>query len=147
MVFQQMGYDGTTAKIVSPMGGESKTLDGKELEDMKIEAAMFPELNFEQLGVNQKLEGIEEIKGNETYRVLLTYPSGTQSTRFYDVKTGLLIRETGDQGIAEFSDYREENGIKFPYIISQQAGPQNMDLKVMVVKVNTKLKDELFQLK
>jgi predicted Zn-dependent peptidase len=147
MVFQQMGYDGTSARIVSPMGGESKTLEGKELEDMKIEAAMFPELNFEQLGIDQKLEGIEEIKGNETYRVLLTYPSGTQSTRFYDVNTGLLIRETGDQGIAEFSDYREVNGVKFPFNISQQAGPQSMDIKVLVVKVNTKLKDELFELK
>ncbi|GAB1403127.1 hypothetical protein MASR1M74_03050 [Lentimicrobium sp.] len=147
MVLQQIGFDGTTAKLTSPMSGESKTLEGKELQDMKIEATLFPELNFEALGVTQKLEGIEEIKGTETYRVLFTYPSGTQNTRFYDVKTGLLIRESGEQGITDYSDYREVNGVKFPYSISQQAGPQNMDLTVLTVKVNNKLKDELFQLK
>ncbi|MDD3743441.1 MAG: hypothetical protein PHX54_07470, partial [Lentimicrobiaceae bacterium] len=69
------------------------------------------------------------------------------NTRFYDVKTGLLIRESGEQGITDYSDYREVNGVKFPYSISQQAGPQNMDLTVLTVKVNNKLKDELFQLK
>lgn len=147
MVFQQIAYDGTTAKIVSPMGGESKTLEGKELEDMKVEATFFPELKFDQLGVIQKLEGIEEVKGADTYRVVLTYPSGSKTTRFYDVKTGLLVRETNEQGVAEFGDYRDVNGVKFPYAISQQAGPQTMDLKVLTIKVNSKLKDEIFQLK
>jgi len=147
MVFQQMGYDGTTAKMISPMGGENKTLEGKELEDMKFEAILNPELQYDKLGIVLKLEGIEEINGVETYRVLITYPGGKETTRFFDTRSGLLLRESGDQGISEFADYREVNGVKFPFMISQQMGPQTMKLSVLSIKVNTKLKDELFILK
>jgi hypothetical protein len=147
MVFQHIAYDGTTAKMVSPMGGENKTLEGKELEDMKYESTMNIELQYEKLGIKLALEGIEEINGAETYRVLITYPTGKETTRFFDVSTGLLVREISDQGIGEYSDYREVNGVKFPYSISQQMGPQTIKLSVLSIKVNTKLKDELFIIK
>jgi predicted Zn-dependent peptidase len=147
MVFQQIAFDGTTAKMVSPMGGENKTLEGKELEEMKYESMMNIELQYDKLGIKLVLEGIEEINGAETYRVLITYPTGKETTRFFDVSTGLLIREISDQGIAEFSDYREVNGVKFPYMISQQMGPQTIKLSVLSIKVNSKLKDELFIIK
>ncbi|MFH1118688.1 MAG: pitrilysin family protein [Bacteroidota bacterium] len=147
MVFQQIGYDGTTAKMVSPMGGENKTLEGKELEEMKYDALLNIELLYDKLGIELLLEGIEMINGNDAYRVLVTYPTGKESIRFFDVKSGLLVRESGDQGISEFSDYREVNGVKFPYSISQQMGPQTVKLNVLSIKVNSKLKDELFMLK
>lgn len=147
MVFQQMAYDGVTARMVSPMGGENKTLEGKELENMKYESILNIELQYEKYGITLSLEGIEEIDGTETYRVLITYPSGKETTRFFDVKTGLLIRETGEQGISEFSDYREVNGVKFPFMISQQMGPQTVRLNVLSIKVNSKIKDEIFTLK
>ncbi|PKP04354.1 MAG: peptidase M16 [Bacteroidetes bacterium HGW-Bacteroidetes-9] len=147
MVFQQMAYDGTTAKLVSPMGGENKTLEGKELEDMKYESVLNPELQYEKMGIKLKLEGIEVVNEAETYRVLVTYPTGKETTRFFDVKSGLLVRESGDQGISEFADYREVNGVKFPFMISQQMGPQTMKLNVLSVKLNSKLKDEIFTLK
>ncbi|MBK6962812.1 MAG: insulinase family protein [Bacteroidales bacterium] len=147
MVFQQIAYDGTTAKTVSPMSGENKTMEGKELEDMKFEAMLNIELQYEKLGIKLLLEGIEEINGADTYRVLITYPNGRETTRFFDVNTGILVRESGEQGISEFSDYREVNGVKFPYAISQQMGPQTIKLNVLSMKVNSKLKDEIFILK
>lgn len=147
MVFQQMAYDGTTAKLVSPMGGENKTLEGKELEDMKYESVLNPELQYEKMGIKLKLEGIEVVNEAETYRVLITFPSGKETTRFFDVKSGLLVRESSDQGISEFADYRDVNGVKFPYLISQQMGPQTMKLNVLSVKLNSKLKDDIFTLK
>lgn len=144
MVFQKMVFDGTTAKLVSPMGGENKTLEGKELEDMKVEATINVELFYTQLGVLLSLDGIEEVDGSDAYRLVLTYPSGKQTTQFIDVKTGLKVKEIGDQGVATFSDYREVEGVKFPYAVSQQMGPQTIDMKVLTVKINSKLKDELF---
>lgn len=147
MVFQQMAYDGTTAKMVSPMGGENKTLEGKELEDMKFESIVNIELQYEKLGIKLLLQGIEEINGADAYSILITYPNGKETTRFFDVTSGLLVRESGDQGISEFSDYRDVDGVKFPYIISQQMGPQTMKLNVLTIKVNSKIKDELFILK
>lgn len=147
MVFQQIAYDGVTAKMVSPMGGENKTLEGKELEDMKYESLMNIELQYEKLGIQLTLEGIEEVNGTETYRVLITYPNGKLTTRFFDINSGLLLKETGDQGDTEYADYREVDGVKFPFAISQQMGPQTIKLNVLSMKVNTKVKDEVFVLK
>lgn len=126
------------------MGGESQTLEGSDLADMKVNATLNAELFYPQLGVTLVLEGIEEVDGADAYRLLLTNPSGTQTTTFIDVATGLKIKEINEQGTATFADYREINGVKFPFTLGQQMGPQTMDLKVLSVKVNTKLKDDLF---
>jgi hypothetical protein len=111
---------------------------------MKVEATLNAELFYTQIGISLALDGIEEVNGSDAYRLVLTYPSGKQSTQFIDVKSGLKVKETGEQGVATFSDYREVDGVKFPYAISQQMGPQTIDMKVLTVKINSKLKDELF---
>ncbi len=147
MVFQKVVFDGKSAWAVSPMGGESKEFTGNELEDMKVEADINQELNYEKLGVLLQLDGIEEIDGTDNYKLTLTYPSGTQVTHYYDVNTGLRTRAVSEQGIATFGDYREVSGVKYPFALSQQMGPQTLDLKVLSVKVNTKLKDDLFKVK
>jgi len=147
MVFQQIAYDGTTGRMVSPMGGENKTLEGQELEDMKVESTLNAELFYDQLGIKLNLLGIEELNGIRAYKVELTYPSGKQATRYFDENSGLLIQESSDQGVTEFSDYRAVNGVKFPFIISQQMGQQTVKMNVLSVKVNSKLKDDIFILK
>jgi predicted Zn-dependent peptidase len=144
MVFQKMIYDGTTAKLVSPMGGENKTLEGPELADMKVDATLNAELFYPELGVELKLDGIEEVNGSDAYRMILTMPSGKETTAFFDVASGLKVKEIGDQGNSTFSDYREVNGVKFPFALTQQMGPQTVEMKVPSIKVNSKLKDDLF---
>jgi predicted Zn-dependent peptidase len=144
MVFQKMIYDGTTAKLVSPMGGENKTLEGPELADMKVDATLNAELFYPELGVELKLDGIEEVNGSDAYRMILTMPSGKETTAFFDVASGLKVKEIGDQGNSTFSDYREVNGVKFPFALTQQMGPQTVEMKVLSIKVNSKLKDDLF---
>jgi len=37
------------------------------------------------------------------------------------------------------------DGIKFPFAIKQSIGPQVFDMKVVTVKVNSNLKDDLFK--
>lgn len=147
MIFQKITFDGTAAKLESPMGGENKMVEGEELEALKMEATLFPELQYDALGIALTLEGVEEIEGTETYRLLLTYPSGKQSTQFYDIKTGLKIMESGEQGSVNYGDYRAVNGVKFPFAMTQQMGPQSIDLNILSVKVNSKLKDDLFSVK
>ena len=44
-----------------------------------------------------------------------------------------------------YSDYKEVNGIKFPFTISQSLGPQNMDFTVKEVKINESVTDEDFK--
>lgn len=147
MVFQQIVFDGTNAHMVSPMGGENKQLEGAELEDMKFEAQLNPELKYEELGIKLKLDGIEQIGQTEAYKVTLTKPSGKTSTRYFETKTNLLIKEVSDQGSIEYSDYREVGKLKFPYKMAQSGGGQSIDLNVISVKINSKLSDDLFTIK
>ena len=128
------------------MGGESQTLEGVPLQDMKVNATLNTELFYSQLGVTLALEGIEELDEADAYRVMITNPSGTQTTAFFDVVTGLKVKEISEEGTATYGDYREVKGVKFPFALSQQMGPQTMELQVLSVKVNTKLKDDLFKI-
>lgn len=146
MVLQKLTFDGTHGKVSSPMGGESQDLEGATLEDLKISATLNAELFYPQLGVSLALDGMEEVNGADAYRLMINYPSGTQTTAFIDVATGLKVKEINEQGVSTFGDYREVNGVKFPFALSQQLGPENMELNVLNVKVNTKLKDDLFKI-
>jgi zinc protease len=46
--------------------------------------------------------------------------------------------EQGDQA-TQYGDYREVNGIKFPYKIDEDQGEFDLDMKVQSVKVNSGL--------
>lgn len=146
-VFQQMAFNGVDELVVSAMGGAPQKMEGEELEAMKIEAQFNPELRYKELGISLKLEGIETIGDVEAYKVVLTQPSGKQSTRYFDTKTNLLIKEISQQGTIEYSDYKEVEKVKFPFKIKQYMGPQLIELNVLAVKVNDKLSDDLFILK
>lgn len=147
MVFQQIVFDGENALMVSPMSGENKKLEGPELEDMKFEAQLNPELKYEELGIKLNLEGIEQVGQIEAYKITLTKPSGKTSIRYFDTKSNLLIKEISDQGTIEYSDYREVGKLKFPYKMAQSGGGQSIDLNVISVKINSKLSDDLFTIK
>lgn len=143
-VFSEQIFDGEKGVATSPAGREELT--GENLEQMKMQAVMNPELYYDKHNINQELLGIERIGGEEAYKLQLTFPSGKTDIHYYDVNTGLKIRTITEGGTADFSDYREVDGIKFPFAIRQAMGPQMLDLKVLSVEVNSKLKDELFKI-
>jgi hypothetical protein len=41
--------------------------------------------------------------------------------------------------VTNYDDYREVNGVLFPFTISQQMGPQMLDMKVTSIEVNSGL--------
>lgn len=147
-VFQQIAFNGIDELVMSAMGGAPQKMEGEELENMKSEAQFNPELRYKELGIGLALEGIETIGDNiEAYKVVLTLPSGKQSTRYFDTKSNLLIKEISQQGSIEYSDYREVNKVRFPFKMKQSMGPQIMELNVLAIKVNSKLSDDLFIIK
>ena len=44
-----------------------------------------------------------------------------------------------------FSDYKEVNGVKFPFMMSQSMGPQNIEFTFTEVKVNEGVSDADFK--
>lgn len=148
MVFAKQIFNAGKGVSSSPMSGESKAIEGDELDGMKEAAMIFPEMYYKSLGYTTELLGIEEQKDqNQYYKVQVNKGGDKKDTEFYDVKTGLKIRTEGKQGTTEYSDYKAVDGILFPYGMTQNMGPQTISFKVSAIKLNSKLKDELFEIK
>ncbi len=143
MTFSKQIFDGLKGVVHSPMGKQE--LNGDILEEMKTQAIMNPELDYAKHGFKPELLGIQSVNEKDAFKVSLVGPNAKTTTNFYDVASGLLVRTEGPNGTVEYSDYRDVNGIKYPFSIKQSLGPQVIDLKVVSIKVNTKLKDDLFK--
>jgi zinc protease len=143
MVFSTQLFDGEKGSVSSPMGAEM--LEGEMLQEMKLQAIMNIEMEYEKHGIRADLMGIEGVEGNDAYKVELTYPTGNTITDYYDVESGFKVRSLSSEGLTGFADYREVEGMMFPFSLKQVAGPQVFDLKVVSVEVNTGLGDDLFK--
>jgi predicted Zn-dependent peptidase len=139
-------FDGVHGKVKSPMGEQD--LKGEMLTQLKENATIFPELNYNKDGVKLKLDGVETVNGKETYKMILTKPSGTSSAVFYGVEDGLKYKEVAEspQGTVStsFSDYSEVNGVNFPMSMKQVIGPQSFDITIKSVEVNSGIDDSRF---
>jgi hypothetical protein len=110
-------------------------------------------MKYESLGYSLKLESIEDVNGKDAYKVAITDAKGEISYDYFDIESRLKVYSTstekGPDGIvvetyAEFSDYKEVDGIMYPYSRVRNMGPQAIDLKVTSIKVNDKLKSSEF---
>jgi hypothetical protein len=66
------------------------------------------------------------------------------ATSYYKVKS---INKQGDQvtGMLEFSDYKDVSGIKFPFVLINTIGGNQINFKVSEIKVNSGLTDGEFK--
>lgn len=153
-VFQQKTvFDGTKGKV-SGMNGEQE-LTGSMLENVKSQADMHSILTLDEKGVKTELAGVESINGKDAYKINFTYPSGLKATNYYDSESGLLVRtlsavDTPQGSInmqIDFDDYRDVNGVKYPFKLTQTAGPNVIELTAESIEVNKGLDDAMFEVK
>ncbi|MBZ9631080.1 insulinase family protein [Salegentibacter sp. LM13S] len=116
-----------------------------QIKTAKIEANPFPEL---EVG-DATLEGIESVEGTDAYVVALT----DNYKAFYNVDNGLKMQtvQTISQGAQTmnvpmgFSDYQEVKGVKFPFKMTQAAGPQTFEFDVTEILINEGVSAEDFE--
>jgi predicted Zn-dependent peptidase/outer membrane lipoprotein-sorting protein len=146
-VVSKQVFDGEKGKMQSPMGDQ--VLEGEALTQMKESAKIFPELTYVKDGVKLKMKGMENVDGKETYKIVVTKPSGTESSVFYGVEDGLKYKEVAQtpQGTVSttFADYEDVEGILFPMTMKQVMGPQNFDIQIKSVELNTGIEDSRFE--
>ncbi|MGB5369508.1 MAG: hypothetical protein WBN18_03685 [Flavobacteriaceae bacterium] len=138
--------DGDKGFIV--MQGQRQDLVAEDIRKIQEESATFPELNYLNTdGIT--LEGIETIDGKKTYKLKIS----DEKSSFYDMETGLKIQDAlmveaqGQQLSTTFTygDYKEVDGIKFPFLLTQAMGPQSFDFIVKEIKVNEGVSDADFE--
>ncbi len=112
---------------------------------------LFPELNYGNASFSTVLSSGIKIIGNiPAYLITVTNPNGNVIKSYYDMASGLKLKETrnisGITTTSDYSDYRiAGNGIKVPYSIKNTLFGENIEFKVSDVKVNSGVADSLFQ--
>ncbi|MEW6196390.1 MAG: insulinase family protein [Bacteroidota bacterium] len=153
-VFQQkVLFDGVKGRTESM--GQVQDMPAEQLEEMKMQGSIHTILKYDELGIKTELTGMESINGKDAYKIALTSPSGKKSTYYYSADSGLLVRTvssvTTPQGTfnqtTDMDDYRDVQGVMYPFKLSQSFGPQTIELTVSSVEINTGLSDSLFEIK
>lgn len=149
MVIQKEVYDGKVGKQQSMQG--KKDLSGESLDDIKAQAILNPEMNYEKLGYKLNLKGIEAVNGKDAYIMEVVSPKGKKSTEWYDVESKLKVRTsqtvTTEMGpivnTTDIWEYKEVDGVKFPSVISI-SGAMSMKLTAESINVNKGVADSEF---
>lgn len=151
MVFMETVTDGKDAKA-SQMG-QPAPLDDKTKEEQILANGLFAELMLVDLGAELKLTGMEKVAGSDAYTIEVTLPKGSTYTLYFDATTGLKTRyakvmETPQGNFTQtvdFSDYKEVDGVKFPHILTQKMGTQNIKMEATAFEVNAPIPTDAFK--
>lgn len=151
MGVQEQGFDGTTAWETSPMAGP-RILTGEEREDLLGEVPLNSELKFAENFTSIETVGEETVGDKPAYKVLLKTKSGSESTRWYDKTSGLLVKTAqvsksaqGEIKIESYpGDWRPVDGVLMPFATKQVAAGQEYTLTVEKVEQNQAIAPERF---
>jgi predicted Zn-dependent peptidase len=145
-VLQGIKYNGTSAKVMAQ--GQENQANAEQLKGFKMQAQMFAELKFAELGFTSKIAGTEMIDGKKAYKLEVVGTDGVSKFDFYCATTGLKLKTVAQQnGMAVtmlYNDYKDVDGLKFPFSTLTKMGPQEMPLIITSLELNKDIKDELF---
>lgn len=152
-IMQYIYFDGVKGVIL--ISGKEINIAGGELEKLKYNSMINFVINIDSLGIKLISDGIEKVNNIDCYKIDVILPSGSGIIQYFDVNSFLKVKQIENVTVTHtvfvqetyFSDYREVNGIKYPFMIKEILGSQIMDLSVTSIKVNTGLSDVLFSIK
>ena len=129
-------YNGTTG--YSEQQGMKAPMSENELSENAKEKGLFPETYLDASSIS--LVSLITIEGADVYKLMIK----EDSFRYYDANSGLLVRTEKTEeaqgqkvtSIEDLSDYREVNGVLFPYEQKITSGPQIIGLSATEVIVN-----------
>ncbi len=150
-VLMSQVYDGKKGFVDGMQGHQD--LEGEELEEMERQSRFNPERNYKAQGYTLNLTSLVMLNGEKAYVMEVTDPKGAKHKEYYSAVSGLKLKsertEDTPQGpmtsAQTFGDYREVNGVKYPYAMGIETGPQKVKMTVKELKVNTGVKDSDFK--
>jgi len=142
-------------ELVTLSGGTSIPMDDASKESAILNNRLFPELYYASSGIELKLDGMEKVNGSPAYAMSVVYPSGKTSQVYFDTESSLKVKEstmidTPQGSFAQsvtYSDYKEVDGVLYPYSNTTQMGPQTIESKMTLLENNTKIDPSVFDLK
>jgi len=152
-------YDGKNAWQIMPfMGKKDPELmsadEAKETEEMAdIDG---PLVDYKSKGHQIELLGKEKIEGTDAFKLKVTLKNGDVQTIYIDSESFLEIKEEtkrtvrGSEQVFEsaIGDYKEVNGIMFPFAeeTSAKGSDQKEKLTITKIELNVPADDSLFKM-
>jgi hypothetical protein len=113
-------------------------------------------IDWKEKGHQIEFVGKEQVEGADAYKLKLTRKNGNIDYVYIDAETGLEVKSEGKRVIRGtevetfMSDYKEVEGIPFPFTISagRKGGADNQKQKIVMEKIelNSAMADSLFKL-
>ena len=146
------GYDGCTGWTVGDTIG-SHTLPGANLSGFSPDGDFYRELKLRELYQGIRVLGTIKEKDREFYLVEGYPVVGGVENMFFDANTGLMTGRDVTQQTAQgpvrvemrYSDWREVDGVKLPFKITQSMPNLKFVFTVREVKHNLPVDDSLFE--
>ncbi|MGE5486533.1 MAG: hypothetical protein ACM3ZB_01775 [bacterium] len=145
------GCDGSIAWNETPDGGFQE-FSGERLLQAKRLAVFQPELRWREIYPHAEVKGKEVLDGREAWVLTLFPKSGKPVTEYIDAETFLPVKNVvpiiDDQGeydvTTELSDFREVQGVKFPFTIRQSTAMGDLIIEVTEINNNVPIEDTVF---
>ena len=149
MVVQEQKYNGVKASV-GQMGKNQILTEGSELAEIKKQAILFEQLRYNTTGYKMELKGIENVEGTNCYKLVVTDPMEKQTTEFYDVKSGLLMRTVSASEkmtmTIDYKDYKAVDGIMIPHTSSiSGVMPTALVMEATNVAINKEISPDTFK--
>ena len=148
------GSDGETVWSESTMTG-NRIVTGKEADQTLLQADFRRMYDPAAVYKSMKCIGIEEVNGEDCYKVELEMKSGDLQLDFYSIETGLQTKASitaqsamGAMQVDSYpTDYKEVDGIKIPHKMTQEL-PNGMKIEVEFteIELNPEFEDATFAL-
>ena len=150
-------YDGQTGWKIEPFQGKKdpESLSEDEMKAM-IDDANFDDslINYQARGNKVEYVGIDQVDGTDAFKLKVTLPSGTVKTYYMDtdyyvpikIETKRMIRGAEVETETVLGDYKEVNGVYYPYSFETGAKGSQNKAKITIEKIeaNVPLDDARF---
>ena len=126
--------------------GMKMPMSEAELAEKEKEKGLFPETYLDSNTII--LVGLIAIEGADVYKLKVD----EDSFRYYDVANGLLVRTEKTEeaqgqkvtSVEDLSEYREVDGVLFPFVRKTTSGPQVIGLTASEITINEGVSAEDF---
>jgi outer membrane lipoprotein-sorting protein len=146
----KLGFNGKTGWAQTKAG--MRLLNGVELGTVQRDSEFYAQVRLKSIYTKVSLLGKSKIGYREVYVVEFQPSSGPNEKMFLDAETYLPVRVNtfrplGAQMVAVevyYDDWRDVDGIKLPFRISQNMGRQTLVFTVKEIKHNVVLNASIF---
>ena len=143
------GFDGKVG-WEQDASGKVKVLDGPRAADRRALADFYSEVDLAKIYPHPKMVGQKTADGRLAYVVEVCAPGGSPRLLYFEAETGLLFRtdlfenplSPTPTSIIRQDDYRDVDGIKYPFKGSIQGAGVNVQFRFTVLHHNVAVRDD-----